>query len=69
MSVSASQRVQRGQEIGRVGHPEGGPNHLHFDISPTTALLVRPSDWPGLDRPRLLLHYVDPRAFIQVHRP
>jgi hypothetical protein len=69
MSVSANQRVQRGQEIGRSGHPAGGPNHLHFDISPTTALLINPGDWPGLDRPRLLLHYVDPLAFIQAHRP
>jgi len=69
MSVAVGQRVQRGQEIGRIGHPEGGPNHLHFDISPTGVLRAKAGDWPRLDLPRLLLHYVDPLAFIRDHRP
>ena len=69
MSVEAGQRVRRGQELGRIGHPAGGPNHLHFDISCTPALLANPGDWPKLDLPRLLLHYVDPLTFIREHRP
>jgi murein DD-endopeptidase MepM/ murein hydrolase activator NlpD len=68
VGVAAGQRVQRGQQIGCIGHPAGGPNHLHFDISPTKALLLNPGDWPGLDRPRLHLHYLNPLTFIQQHR-
>lgn len=70
MTVRRGQRVQRGQQVGVIGQDaQGGPFHLHFDISPTEILWHKPGDWPGLDRGRLLRDYVDPRAYLRAHRP
>jgi len=69
VNVSVGQRVSRGQPLGTIGRPRGGTEHLHFDISPTEALAIKPNDWPGLNRARLLRDYVDPRAFIRRNRP
>ncbi len=70
MDVSRGQRVQRGQTIGTVGQDEyNGPFHLHFDLSPTEVLFNNPGDWPGLDRRRVFRDYIDPKDFIERHRP
>ena len=70
MMVQKGERVHRGRQIGRVGQDAAlGPFHLHFDISPTEVLLTKPWDWPGMDLARLKRDYVDPRAFIERHRP
>lgn len=72
VSVASGERVNRGQAIGTIGNPPGSPPnknfHLHFDLSPTEALL-RAGDWPGLDQVRLRRDYVDPRLYINTHRP
>lgn len=67
--VRKGQRVRRGEQIGTIGKPTGGTEHLHFDISPTEALFNNPADWPRLDWARLHRDYVDPREFIRQHRP
>lgn len=71
IQVSAGQRVQRGEPIGRIGRPEpaGSAFHLHFDLSPTKALEANAADWPGLNESQLHEDYVDPAAFIREHRP
>lgn len=70
MDVQKGQRVQRGQQIGTVGQDEyNGPFHLHFDLSPTEVLFNNPGDWPGLDRRRVFRDYIDPKDFIERHRP
>ncbi len=69
MTVQAGQRVERGEQVGIIGRPQGGTEHLHFDISPTDALLLNPGDWPRLDWARLQRDYVDPRRFILENRP
>ena len=69
MSVREGQRVARGDQIGTIGKPTGGTEHLHFDISPTEALFNNPGDWPKLDLARLRRDYVDPKIYIQQHRP
>ena len=69
MAVIAGQAVKRGDLLGTIGHPGGGPNHLHFDISPTKILIANPGDWPGLDAARLHRDYVDPLTFIRANRP
>ena len=67
--VREGQRVRRGDQIGTIGKPQGGTEHLHFDISPTEALFNNPADWPRLDWARLHRDYVDPKVFIMQHRP
>lgn len=69
--VGVGQRVERGQQICAVGM-SGGPGanyHLHLDISHTDILKKKPGHWPGANRAEVLQHYVDPRAFIEAHRP
>ncbi len=69
--VGVGQRVARGQQICSVGM-SGGPGanyHLHFDISHTDILKKKPGHWPGSNRAEVLQHYVDPRAFVESHRP
>jgi murein DD-endopeptidase MepM/ murein hydrolase activator NlpD len=72
--VKAGDFVKRGQQISTVGlfGPEEGQNyHLHFDISCTTILDAKnsPRHWPGTDLNAVKTHYVDPKKFIQDHRP
>jgi murein DD-endopeptidase MepM/ murein hydrolase activator NlpD/uncharacterized protein YraI len=70
MRVKPGDRVQRGDLICEVGNGFGRfAAHLHFDLSPTTILETRPSDWPGRDRSRLLRNYIDPLQFIRRNRP
>ncbi len=70
MLVQAGQRVKRGEQIAEIGDAFGRfVPHLHFDLSPTTILETRPSDWPGKDLSRLLKNYIDPKAFIRSNRP
>lgn len=65
--VASGQRVTRGQQLAVVGHPVGGPNHLHFDIA-NIDLTNIPGDWPGMDLARLKRDYVDPLPFIVASR-
>ncbi len=70
MRVDKGDRVQRGEQIARVGDADGlYPYHLHFDLSPTGILGTRPGHWPRLDLEALQKHYVDPRKYILEHRP
>lgn len=68
--VQAGDRVVRGQQIANVGNADGNfAYHLHFDLSPNTTLERTPGDWPKLNLNRVLANYVDPREFIEKHRP
>ncbi|MEK7441805.1 MAG: peptidoglycan DD-metalloendopeptidase family protein, partial [Chloroflexota bacterium] len=71
MLVAVGDRVTRGQQIASVGQ-SGGPGanyHLHFDISTTDILKQNPGHWPGKDVNGVYQHYVDPKAFLESHRP
>ena len=71
MLVAVGDRVARGQQIASVGQ-SGGPGanyHLHFDISTTNILKENPGHWPGKDVNGVYQHYVDPKAFLEAHRP
>jgi murein DD-endopeptidase MepM/ murein hydrolase activator NlpD len=68
--VKAGDRVKRGQQIAEIGDAFGTlVPHLHFDLSPTTILETRPSDWPGKNQAALLKNYIDPLAWIKRYRP
>lgn len=69
MTVHIGQMVKRGDLIGTIGRPGGGPNHLHFDISLTKKLIIAPGDWPSLNAIRLRQDYVAPLEFIKANRP
>lgn len=75
ITVQVGQRVKRGEKIGTVGSnldadgKDVGNDHLHFDISPTDALLRSATDWPKLDQNRVLRDYLNPKIFIAAHRP
>ncbi|MEL6308642.1 MAG: peptidoglycan DD-metalloendopeptidase family protein [Chloroflexota bacterium] len=70
MTVSVGGRVVRGQQIAEIGDAFGRfIPHLHFDLSPTSLLETRPSDWPGTDQGRLLANYIDPLIWIRNNRP
>ena len=68
--VKAGDRVKRGQQIAEIGDGSGRfVPHLHFDLSPTTVLEIRPSDWPGTNQASLLKNYIDPLVWIRRYRP
>lgn len=68
--VREGDRVERGQHIANIGNAGGQlPYHLHFDIAKTDILESRPGHWPGLNLDEIYRHYVDPKKFIQEHRP
>lgn len=70
ITVSAGQRVARGDYVGTIGQDtRHGPFHLHFDISGTEVLLHSPGDWPSTDEARVRTDYLDPLEFIRDHRP
>ena len=74
IQVNVGDFVKRGQQISTVGlfgSTEGQNYHLHFDISCTNILDKQnsPRDWPGMELNRVKLNYVDPKKFIQDHRP
>ena len=70
MRVSAGDRVARGQRICEVGDAFGRfVPHLHFDLSATTLLETRPSNWPKLDYDLLVANYIDPLDWIRSNRP
>jgi murein DD-endopeptidase MepM/ murein hydrolase activator NlpD len=70
MAVQVGARVKRGAPIAKIGNAFGRWSyHLHFDLSPTSILEVNPSHWPGRDREATFRHYIDPREFIEGHRP
>ncbi len=70
MRVRVGNRVKRGDQICEIGDAFGRfVPHLHVDLSPTTVLETRPSDWPGTNRTLLLRDYIDPLAFIRRSRP
>jgi murein DD-endopeptidase MepM/ murein hydrolase activator NlpD/uncharacterized protein YraI len=70
MKVEVGDRVTRGQQLCEIGNAFGRfVPHLHFDLSPTTVLETRPSDWPGTDYARLIKNYIDPLSWIQRNRP
>jgi hypothetical protein len=64
--VELNDLVLRGQPIAHVGNAYGRfAYHLHFDVSLTNVLKVRPWDWPGTDQDRLYRDYVNPTRFLQ----
>jgi murein DD-endopeptidase MepM/ murein hydrolase activator NlpD len=68
--VKVGERVVRGQQISKVGNAEGlFAYHLHFDLSDTDILASQPWHWPKMDRAALRANYIDPRAFVDDHRP
>jgi len=68
--VNEGDRVDRGQQIARIGNAEGLlPYHLHFDIAKTSVIESNPTHWPGSNQDSVLRNYVDPRQFILDHRP
>jgi len=68
--VSAGDRVELGEFIARIGNADGEqPYHLHFDIAKTNVLEKYAGHWPGMDRDSVRRNYLDPKAFIQNHRP
>ena len=68
--VQNGQIVKRGDLIANIGQDaQGGPFHLHFDISQTGILKSKPGHWPGTNRAELERHDVDPRNYIERHRP
>jgi murein DD-endopeptidase MepM/ murein hydrolase activator NlpD len=70
LKVKAGDTVVRGQQIAVIGYYAPGKNyHLHFDISCTTMLEGNPRHWPGQDLNGVLKNYVNPKTFIQQHRP
>jgi len=70
MKVQVGQRVKRGEQICEIGDAFGTTvPHLHFDLSGTSVLDTRPTDWPGKNQALLLKNYLDPRAFIIGNRP
>jgi hypothetical protein len=70
MTVSAGDRVKRGEQIGRIGDSFGLlPFHLHFDISLTGILGQSPAHWPGATLKAVVTHYVDPKSYIRLWRP
>lgn len=55
--VQRNDQVSAGQIIGTLGTTgRSTGNHLHFDLMVKSNAL----DWPGLDRQRLLVQYIDP---------
>ncbi len=70
IQVQVGQRVVRGQQIAKVGNADGAQAfHLHFDLSDTSILETQPYHWPGKNRQALLANYVDPKEYLQKHRP
>jgi murein DD-endopeptidase MepM/ murein hydrolase activator NlpD len=67
LQVTLHQPVLRGQQLGVIGDygtPGKADDHLHFDIA-RIDLGQAPTDWPNLDRARLLRDYFDPLQLIQ----
>lgn len=70
VDVIDGQRVARGEPIGTIGNANGRwSHHLHYDIAKTDILETAPDHWPGTRKALVLQHYVDPKAFIEAHRP
>ncbi len=70
--VKAGDTVSRGQQIAQVGKyldPKYPNYHLHFDVSLTTMLKTNPRHWPKFDLNSVKANYVDPKKFVEQHRP
>jgi len=68
--VKVGERVERGQEIARIGDGFGRWAYLlHFDLSPTAILETNPGHWGRHDREGVFKHYLDPHEFISANRP
>lgn len=69
--VYTGDRVERGTKIGTIGNANGklAAYHLHFDIAVTDILEQKPGHWPATDWNGVINNYVDPRDFIESHRP
>lgn len=70
--IKAGDTVHRGQQIAQVGQyldPKYPNYHLHFDISMTNILKSNPRHWPKFDLNSVKVNYVDPKKFIEQHRP
>lgn len=68
--VREGDRVIRGQQIANIGNADGKLAwHLHFDIAKTSVLEGTPGHWPGENLGAVYEHYLDPRKFIEEHRP
>lgn len=72
IAVSIGDPVTRGMQIATVGlfgDPAEQNYHLHFDISTTQLMGTHPTNWPGEDIDAVRANYIDPRRFIEDHRP
>lgn len=69
--VYTGDRVERGQQLATIGNANGklAAYHLHFDIAVTDILEQKPGHWPAMDWNAVIDNYVDPREFIESHRP
>lgn len=55
-------KIKRGDQIGTIAdYTPTGPqgDHLHYDVA-RVDLGIRPGDWPGADKARLMRDYIDP---------
>jgi murein DD-endopeptidase MepM/ murein hydrolase activator NlpD len=58
--VKQGDRVSQNTQLAQVGNADNRyPYHLHYDIA-RIDLTQRPGDWPGDDRNRVLLNYLNP---------
>ncbi|MCC6615375.1 MAG: peptidoglycan DD-metalloendopeptidase family protein [Anaerolineae bacterium] len=68
--VQKTDRVERGQMITTVGNSNAGFDYkLHFDLSRSPGLASFPAFWPKDDLEGLRENFVDPRQYIEDHRP
>ena len=66
IQVSLGQLVRTGDQIANVGNGGGlFAYHLHFDISATEQLRTTPQFWPGMDKPGVLHHFVNPQEWLR----
>ena len=71
IEVEPGDKVRRGDQIAVIGKSggSGGNYHLHFDVSLSDVLFLKPTHWPGFTYGEVVKNYTDPLQFILTHRP
>lgn len=67
VGIAAGVSIKRGQVLGVIGdyNKDGVKgDHLHFDVC-RIDLGVKPGDWPGSDKARVLRDYIEPAAWLR----